>query len=276
MSNKNNNILVSIITVCYNSEKHIRDTIESVLNQTYDNIEYIIVDGESTDNTLNIIKEYEPKFNGGMRWISEPDKGIYDAINKGISMSNGKIIGIINSDDWYNSNVVKKIIDYYDENIDIYYGDIYLVRNLYNKDYIKKKIPLNLNLLKDKMVLFHPSTFINKSLYDKLGKYDINYSIVSDYKFILESFLNNYNFKYINYPFAYFRTTGVSGSYKTIIEKYKVKNEIFGFKFRNLKCLILNTLKNIFYKSRNRIANIILSEETIKDLKAKDWIEKKN
>ena len=78
-----------------------------VLNQTYKNIEYIIIDGQSKDNTLNIIKEYEPKFEGRMKWITEPDKGIYDAMNKGIEKSNGEIIGIINSDDWYENNAVE-------------------------------------------------------------------------------------------------------------------------------------------------------------------------
>ena len=105
------NIKVSIITVCYNSEKTIRRTIESVLNQTYDNIEYIIVDGASTDQTMDIVKEYEPKFSGRMRWISEPDEGIYFAMNKGIDMAAGELIGLLNSDDTYESNAVKSIRD---------------------------------------------------------------------------------------------------------------------------------------------------------------------
>ncbi len=92
---------VSIVTPCLNSEKTIRDTIESVLYQTYKNIEYIIVDGSSTDNTVKIIKEYLPKFHGRMKFVSEKDNGIYNAMNKGIKMSSGNIIGIINSDDYY-------------------------------------------------------------------------------------------------------------------------------------------------------------------------------
>lgn len=102
---------LSIITVTYNSEKTLRDTIESVLSQTYTDYEYIIVDGASKDNTINIVKEYEPKFEGRMRWISEPDKGIYDAMNKGIKMSTGDVVGIINSDDFYHrKDIFEKIV----------------------------------------------------------------------------------------------------------------------------------------------------------------------
>ena len=102
---------LSIITVTYNSEKTLRDTIESVLSQTYTDYEYIIVDGASKDNTINIVKEYEPKFEGRMRWISEPDKGIYDAMNKGIKMSTGDVVSIINSDDFYHrKDIFEKIV----------------------------------------------------------------------------------------------------------------------------------------------------------------------
>ena len=90
----------SIITVCFNSEKTIERTIRSVLNQTFSDYEYIIVDGASKDDTMKIVKSYEDKFDGRLHYISEPDKGIYDAMNKGIRLAQGEIIGIVNSDDW--------------------------------------------------------------------------------------------------------------------------------------------------------------------------------
>ena len=89
---------ITIITVCYNAEKTIKDTLESVLSQNYDNYEYLIIDGKSKDSTLSIVKEYEKKFKGKLKWVSERDKGLFDAMNKGIKLANGKIIGIINSD----------------------------------------------------------------------------------------------------------------------------------------------------------------------------------
>ena len=107
------NPLISIITVCFNSSKTIRQTIESVLNQTYTNIEYILVDGKSTDNTVAIIEEYAPQFTAKgivYRWVSEPDAGIYDAMNKGIKLATGEWIGIINSDDWYELDACENML----------------------------------------------------------------------------------------------------------------------------------------------------------------------
>ena len=101
---------ISIVTAAWNSGATLRDTIESVLSQTYPDIEYIIVDGASKDNTVEIIREYESRFNGRLKWISEPDRGIYDAMNKGIRMATGDVVGILNSDDYFtDSHVVEHI-----------------------------------------------------------------------------------------------------------------------------------------------------------------------
>ena len=101
---------VSVITATWNSGKTLRTTLDSVLNQSYPDIEHIIVDGGSTDNTMEIIREYEPRYNGRLRYISEPDKGLYDAMNKGIRMATGEVVGILNSDDFYtSSDVVEKL-----------------------------------------------------------------------------------------------------------------------------------------------------------------------
>lgn len=93
-------MMITIITATFNSARTVHDTFESILSQTYNNIEYIVVDGDSTDRTLDIIRKYEPRFGGRMKWISEPDSGLYDAMNKGISMATGEIVGILNSDDF--------------------------------------------------------------------------------------------------------------------------------------------------------------------------------
>ena len=103
---------ITVITATFNSGKTVRDTIESVLRQTYQEIEYLIIDGGSKDNTMDIVKEYEPRFNGKLRYISEPDKGIYDAMNKGIRMATGDVVGLLNSDDFYtSSDVLQQVAD---------------------------------------------------------------------------------------------------------------------------------------------------------------------
>lgn len=120
---------ISLITVTFNSDITLRDTIHSVLSQIYPNIEYIIIDGASKDNTVEIIKEYEPLFNGCMHWISEPDKGLYDAMNKGIRMATGDIVGIINSDDFYHrTDIISKVAEaFQDESVEAVYGDVRFV-----------------------------------------------------------------------------------------------------------------------------------------------------
>ena len=127
---------ISVITATYNSGKTVRDTIESVLRQTYKDIEYIIVDGKSKDDTLEIVRSYESQFGERIRYVSEPDKGIYDAMNKGIAMATGDVVGILNSDDFYTSNnvleQVAKILS--DTNIDAVYGDVHYV----NDDHLDK------------------------------------------------------------------------------------------------------------------------------------------
>ncbi|MBR5663362.1 MAG: glycosyltransferase, partial [Bacteroidales bacterium] len=102
---------ISLITVTFNSAETLRDTMQSVLNQTFKDIDYIIVDGKSKDGTLDIVKEFEPKFEGRLRWVSEPDKGIYDAMNKGVKMAQGDVVGILNSDDFFASDKVLETVN---------------------------------------------------------------------------------------------------------------------------------------------------------------------
>lgn len=121
---------ISIITVSYNSGNTLSNTIESVLSQGFSDIEYIIVDGCSKDGTTAIIKSAESSFNGRLKWVSEPDKGLYDAMNKGIKMATGDVIGILNSDDlFYDSNVLRDIALAFDENTDALFGNLYFVKS---------------------------------------------------------------------------------------------------------------------------------------------------
>jgi glycosyltransferase involved in cell wall biosynthesis len=183
------NPLISIITVVYNGAHTLEQTILSVINQTYKNIEYIIIDGGSTDGTIDIIKKNENKL---AYWISEPDKGIYDAMNKGIKQATGVLIGIINSDDWYELDAVENIVNKFNEqrNIAIYYGNIKIIyenKEIYQKNKKIKHITAG-------MAINHPTCFVHREIYETVGLFDINYRIVADYDFILRSFLLNIPF----------------------------------------------------------------------------------
>ncbi len=265
--------LISIITVCYNSEKYIKDTIESVLKQTYQNFQYIIIDGGSTDRTLEIIKKYMPKFNGKMKWISEKDKGIYDAMNKGINLAKGDLIGIINSDDWYNSTALETIINNYDKDVDIYYGDIYIIKKIDNHFYIRRRNGNKLNLIKIKASSIpHPSCFVKTSWYRKL-KYDTKYKSAADYKFILESFVNGANFKYIYFPFSFMRYGGFSIINRAHGQKETncIRRDVLNEKTLSLKYM-LRILIGKFYKLRMNIAYLALPKSMItKIIKNRGW-----
>jgi glycosyltransferase involved in cell wall biosynthesis len=180
---------VSIITVCYNSAATVEDTIVSVLNQTWSNVEYIVVDGASKDNTLEICNKYKEKIS---KIVSEPDKGIYDAMNKGIELATGDIIGILNSDDVYAStvvieDVVKKILE---TGAKALYADlVYVDRNNLNK--IKRY--WHSGIFKSKKFKWgwmppHPTVFMKKELYLKYGNFNLGLGSAADYELMLRFF----------------------------------------------------------------------------------------
>jgi glycosyltransferase involved in cell wall biosynthesis len=218
------NIKVSIITVCYNSRNTIEQTIESVLKQTYNNIEYLIIDGGSTDGTIDIIQKYEKKFGERLRWISEPDNGIYDAMNKGIDMATGELIGIINSDDWYEINAVESAVKVVDINhpYQIIYGMIRVIENGH-----ESQVYLNRHESIERATLAHPGCFVTKKTYQDKGKYSLNYKIVSDWEFFLR--IRNDNsvlYKPLYVILANFRVGGVSSNrINTAIEMIKLKRQ---------------------------------------------------
>jgi len=180
---------ISIITICYNSEKYIRSAIESVLNQTCGDIEYIVVDGDSKDATMDIVKTYEPKFGGRMKCVSEKDNGIYDAMNKGIAMATGDIIGILNSDDIYNGNdTIEKIVQCFQkENVDAVYGDLLYVNAENTNKIVRywKSGHYKKNAFLWGWMPPHPAFFVKKEVYEKHGKFNTKLKSAADYEFML-------------------------------------------------------------------------------------------
>ena len=205
---------VSIITAAFNSVQTLEDTVKSVLEQTYSNIEYIVVDGGSTDGSLNVVRRYEQQFCGRMKWISEKDRGIYDAMNKGIQMATGDIVGILNSDDYFTrKDVIERMVDSFDKELDAVYGDIHFIRDGQPDKCIryyssKRFSPL---WLRFGFMPAHPSFYCRREVFDKAGLYKTDYAIGSDYEMMVRLFLKfQIKTKYLPMDFVTMRTGGTS------------------------------------------------------------------
>lgn len=197
--------LVSIITVVFNGEKYLEQTIQSVINQTYDNVEYIIIDGGSTDGTLDLVKKYEDKID---YWVSEKDNGIYDAMNKGLQLSSGKVIGIINADDWYIKDAIEKSIEELQKTgLDYSIGNIKKVPS----NIISKPIsPLIEHVIYSGMMYPHIAAFINIYVYKRVGLFDTRYRIAADFDMALRMHINNFKVVTIDKTIAIFSDGGAS------------------------------------------------------------------
>lgn len=206
---------VSIITVVFNGAGTIRDTMESVLTQTYPQIEYIVVDGQSNDGTVEIIKEYEPKFNGRLHWISEKDKGLYDAMNKGIRMATGEVVGIINSDDFYHrTDVIETIARAFDDDtVQATIADVRFVSPNNLEKTIRYYSSKNFALWRFRFGFMpaHPSFFTYKKYYYEFGYYKIDYKIAADYELLIRFlYTQKLKFKYLPIDVMKMRIGGVS------------------------------------------------------------------
>ena len=216
---------ISIITVCFNSAETIEDTISSVIGQSHKDIEYIIIDGGSTDETLSIIEKYKANIS---YFVSEPDKGLYDAMNKGISAATGDAVGILNSDDvFFNDHVIEKINRELTA-VDAVYGDIAFYKNEnldqvvrhYSSAYFTK------NKLSSGIMPAHPSLYVKRNRLLEAGLYDTHYKIASDFDMIVRLFgRDDFNSYYIPEVLVKMRTGGVSTS--GLSSNFLLNKEIF-------------------------------------------------
>ncbi len=221
---------VSLVTVCYNSEKYISSCIESVLAQKYDNIECIIIDGDSQDNTLKYVIEKEAAFNGKLKWISEPDNGLYDAMNKGIRMATGDIVGIINSDDFYHqNNIIEQVASAFEEDkkLQVVYGDVRFVSPTNVDKTVRYYSSRNFNPKRFRFGFMpaHPTFFTYKSNFEKFGYYKTDYHIAADYELLIRFlYTQKLPYKYLPVDFMKMRTGGKSTA--SIKSNYILNKEI--------------------------------------------------
>jgi len=217
---------VSIITVSYNNVGTIADTINSVLSQSYANIEYIIIDGASSDGTTELVTSFGQRIS---KFISAPDTGMYDALNKGIGLATGDIVGILNSDDFFHdNNVIEKVVSAFDESdIDAVFGDVQFVDPVKTSKivryYSSKKF--NSSRFRFGYMPAHPSFYVRRELFEKIGYYKTDYKIAADFELVIRFlFINKVKYKYLEMPFISMRMGGLSN--KTISSNYILNKEI--------------------------------------------------
>lgn len=239
----NSIVKISIITVCYNSVKTIEQTFKSVIKQNYNNLEYIVIDAGSTDGTIDIIKKYG---NIISKWISEPDNGISDAFNKGIKLCTGDIIGIINSDDWYEDNAFNEIALNFNS-ADIFHGKVQYWKG-------DKKMDLfhgNHEKLEKEMTINHMSLFVKPIVYKNYGFFDTNLKYAMDYDLVLRFWVKNEVFLYLPKTIANMRLDGASD--KNWIYAYKesmhIKDKVLEKKFKHKLYFVFQILRTLTRKT---------------------------
>ncbi len=206
---------VSVITVAYHSIATLEATVQSVLSQTYADIEYIVVDGHSEDGTVELLKRYENRFRGRLHWISEKDRGIYDAMNKGIQMATGDLVGILNSDDYFTSaDVVEKFVSAFeDPTLDAVYGDIHFIRDGEPDKCVRYYSSKHFSpgWLRFGFMPAHPSFYARREVFERAGLYKTDYKIGSDYEMMVRLFCKHkIRSKYLPIDFVTMRLGGLS------------------------------------------------------------------
>lgn len=208
---------ISVITATYNSGWTIGDTLESVLRQTYSDVELIVVDGASRDDTMDVVRRYEPRFGGRMHWTSEPDRGIYDAMNKGIARATGDVIGILNSDDFYTSDtVLERVAEAMaGGDVDAVYGDIHYVRDGDLRRCVRyySSRPFRRWMMRLGFMPAHPSFYCRREVYERYGTFDTTYRVAADFENLLRLiYVNRIRTCYLPVDFVTMRTGGASTS----------------------------------------------------------------
>jgi len=240
---------ISIVTVVLNDVDHIEKTILSVINQPNIDLEYIIIDGGSTDGTVEIIRQYEKHLS---YWISEPDEGVSDAFNKGISYAGGDIIGLVNSGDFLEDAALSKVIDrFYEVDTDIVYCNVQYWNSAV-REYVYKA---DHTLLAKFMSINHPAVFVKNEIYQKYGRFDQQYRVAMDYELMLRFYIKGARFAYLDTVLSNMALGGLSDVHwkRAYREAYEIRKQYLGgstalyaqYSFQILKRTISNGLDSI-------------------------------
>lgn len=248
--------LMSVVTVVYNGEENLEQTINSVLNQNYDNIEYIIIDGGSTDGTLDIIQKYGDKID---YWVSEPDGGIYAAMNKGASLCSGDYVSFLPADDWYNHDTISLVVAHIENNdVDYLFGNV----NMYEQNeilYVSKGI---LEQYKFDIPFNHQSLFV-KTKHLLLDPFDLKYKVIADYDFIVKLIHKQLSYIYIDETIANFRLGGISSTTNMTKEKLALYYSHFGIMYAvyNYSIILKSRLIRFFIRTIRFLKRKIINKQ---------------
>jgi len=217
---------ISLLTVSYDSETTIKDTIESIRSQDYNTIEYIVVDGDSKDGTVQIIKSYDSVVT---KWISEPDKGIYDAMNKAIGLATGDVVGILNSDDFYfDSTIISQVAAAFEnQDVDAVFGDLIFVdpNNLKKTVRTYSSAKWNPSKFAKGFMPAHPTFFVRRKYYEQFGVFKTDYKIAADYELLIRFlYVNKLRYQYLPITMVKMRRGGVSS--RNLTSNIVLNNEI--------------------------------------------------
>lgn len=275
---------ISLITTAWNSGETIRDTMESALKQTYSEFEHIIVDGASSDNTMEIVKEFEPRYNGRLKYISEPDHGIYDAMNKGLKMATGDVIGILNSDDFFSAPDILQTVAENIENVDAVYADVHYIKDnnvnhgvRYYSSRRFRKWKMRLGFMPA-----HPTFYCKKNIYDIYGYFKHDFKIASDFELLLRFiYLHNIKTNYIQRNFVTMRIGGASTSglqshiqiLKDHMKAYKINGVYSNYLLEGLR-YIYKLLEISYYRLRLPIdkRRNLKNTDTLKNITPTEYI----
>jgi glycosyltransferase involved in cell wall biosynthesis len=257
--------LITVVTVVFNGEAHLQQAMQSVVNQPYDHIEYIVIDGGSTDGTIDIIRQYENRL---ASWSSEPDQGIYDAMNKGIAKASGEFIGFLNADDWYEPGIIpevaKQITHSPSENRVIYFNYYWWDEELSSET----RTPRQCDLKYWKgMSILHQTMFVQTSVYKQLGPYSQEYRFASDYDYFVRMINAGVRFEKIDRYGVNFRKGGTSTKYmnKSISEVSGIVRKYFGAASKEYVLFLLtNRLPSMLGNLGNFFNKVIGKKNTLK------------
>lgn len=260
---------VTIITICYNRVKTIEKSILSVLSQDYTDIEYIVIDGNSTDGTQEVIEKYKHQI---ARYLSEPDQGMYDAINKGLALATGDVIGLMHSDDeFYDKQVVSKIASAFHASkvIDGVYGDGVYITNDDNEKIVRNRIGghFSISRIKQGWLPLHPTVYLRRSIIEKYGYYNLGFNIASDTEFLLRYlFKHRVNMTYVHSYFVKMRIGGLSTSRSRAIQVLKEDYHIYKFHgLPGFKTVLLKKMSALVQYGQSKIISAKRGDSSINE-----------